>query len=160
MAGSQPARPAALIATFFGVGRLPRAPGTWAALAALPLGWGLVTTGGVPALVGAICGLAALGLWASDRYARGIGVADPARVVVDEVVGQWIALICAPLHPLPYLLAFVLFRVFDIAKPWPVSWIDRRVAGGIGIMADDAAAGFYALIVLQVMLAIWRAATG
>jgi phosphatidylglycerophosphatase A len=149
-----------VIATFFGVGRLPRAPGTWGALVALPLGWALATTGGAPVLVAAIVVLCALGVWAGGRYARGIGAADPSSVVVDEVVGQWIALIGAPLHPLAYLLAFALFRAFDIAKPWPISWFDRRVPGGVGIMADDVAAGLCALIVVQVALAAWRAAAG
>jgi phosphatidylglycerophosphatase A len=155
-----PAHPAALIATLFGVGRLPRAPGTWASLVALPLGWALVVGGGVPALIAAILALCALGIWAGGRHARDIGSADPSSVVVDEVVGQWIALIGAPLHPLAYLLAFALFRAFDIAKPWPISWFDRRVGGGVGIMADDVAAGLCALVVLQVALAAWRAATG
>ncbi len=155
-----PAHPATLIATFFGVGRLPRAPGTWASVVALPLGWVLAATGGLPALIGAILVLCALGVWAGGRYARGIGSADPSSVVVDEVVGQWIALIGAPLHPLAYLLAFALFRTFDIAKPWPISWFDRRVGGGVGIMADDVAAGLCALVVLQVVLAAWRAAAG
>lgn len=160
MAGMPPMHPASLIATFGGVGRLPRAPGTWGALIALPLGWALTAAGGWPALAGAIAVLCVAGIWASGRYARGIGSADPGSVVVDEVVGQWIVLIGAPLHPLPYLLAFLLFRTFDIAKPWPISWFDRHVGGGVGIMADDVVASVGALVVLQGALALWRAAIG
>ena len=100
-------------------------------------------------------GLAALlllpaGAWAAARHDRQTGGHDASEIVVDEVAGQWIAMMpVAPITVLgtvwwQLLLAFVLFRLFDIEKPWPVGWIDRQTAGGWGVMADDVAAGLYA----------------
>ena len=136
--------PASLIATWFGSGLLRPGPGTWGSLAALPFGAALVWLGG-PWLLAAATALAfALGLWASGLYAAAHETSDPADVVIDEVVGQWIALLPFALEPVAYLVAFLGFRVFDIAKPWPASWCDRRLKGAFGIMADDVVAGAYA----------------
>jgi phosphatidylglycerophosphatase A len=74
--------------------------------------------------------------------------------VIDEIAGQWLVLVPAPLDPLAYILAFVLFRVFDIWKPWPVRWADHHVKGGFGIMLDDLLAAVYAVALLSVLLAI------
>ena len=75
-------------------------------------------------------------------------------VVIDEIAGQWLVLLPAPLDPLAYASAFVLFRAFDIWKPWPVRWADRRVRGGLGIMLDDLLAAVYAILGLLALLAI------
>jgi phosphatidylglycerophosphatase A len=133
-------------------GYLPKAPGTWGSavgvllwfvIARLPIGtyWILV---GVLFAVGVICAGAA-----EKIVDRG----DPGLVVIDEIVGQLIALGLAPLHPLAALAGFILFRIFDIFKPFPVNWLDNRLHGGLGIMLDDVAAGLYALLVLQ--LGLW-----
>ena len=136
--------PATLLATWFGSGLLRVAPGTCGSLAALPFAAGMVFLGG-PWLLGAATAAAfAAGLWASARYVEAAGQADPGAVVIDEVVGQWLALVALPLDPVLYLLAFLAFRLFDILKPWPVGWADRRLHGGFGIMADDLLAGLYA----------------
>ena len=136
--------PAALVATWFGAGLLPRAPGTWGSLAALPFAFALQWRGGWVALaVGALLVLA-LGLWAIGVYLRGAQESDPGRVVVDEVFGQFLALLPAATDPLLFALAFVLFRLFDIWKPWPVGWADRRFHGPMGVMLDDGIAGLYA----------------
>jgi len=91
----------------------------------------------------------ALGVWAANRVIAKIRIEDPGLVVWDEFVGLWITLIAAP-PGWPWMLAgFVLFRVFDIAKPWPVAWADRTIKGGFGAMFDDALAGLYALVVMQ-----------
>jgi phosphatidylglycerophosphatase A len=74
--------------------------------------------------------------------------------VIDEVAGQWLVLVAVPLDPLAYALALLLFRIFDIWKPWPVRWADRHVKGGLGIMLDDLLAAVYAVLVLSVLLAI------
>jgi phosphatidylglycerophosphatase A len=74
---------------------------------------------------------------------------DPGSVVIDEIVGQLLALTLAPAHPLAALVGFALFRLFDIRKPFPVGWLDQRIHGGLGIMLDDVAAGIYALLILQ-----------
>ncbi len=137
----------AVIATWFGSGRLPGAPGTWGSLAALPCGALLVWLGGWPLLLIASIAVFIIGTWASERYARQLRKKDPSEIVVDEVVGQWLVLLPWALDPFAYLLAFAAFRIFDIAKPWPVSWADRQVKGGLGIMLDDVVAGAYALAV-------------
>jgi phosphatidylglycerophosphatase A len=89
-----------------------------------------------------------LGIWACGRTARDLGGEDPAAIVWDEVVGYLVAMTCAPAG-WPWVLAgFVLFRVLDIWKPWPIRWLDRRVHGGLGIMLDDLAAGALAGLIL------------
>ena len=150
-------RPAAAIATVFGIGRLKPASGTWASLAALPFAWAMLQ---IPAPYGQIllclATLAALGLgvWASQRFARDIGRDDPGEAVIDEVAGQWLALWFAQGPALwHFALGFALFRLFDIAKPWPVNWAQERLPGGWGIMMDDIVAGLYAAALLYV--AIW-----
>jgi len=117
--------PATLIATWFGTGLLPVAPGTWGSLVAVPLGWGIAAVGGRVGLAVAAVIVFALGVWAAGVVIRRTGAEDPPQVGVDEVVGQWLALLAAPDQPLLIIAGFVLFRLFDIAKPWPVSWADR-----------------------------------
>ena len=90
----------------------------------------------------------AVGWWAGGVYARGIGAEDPGEVVVDEVAGQLVALAVVPPDLVYYAAALVLFRIADIWKPWPVSLAERRLGGGLGIMADDMLAGGYAAIAL------------
>jgi phosphatidylglycerophosphatase A len=151
-AGLRATDPAFVLATWFGVGRLPGAPGTWGSLAALPLAWLLMAAGGALLLLAAAVLVFALGLWASDRYMKAVGVHDPGAIVIDEVAGQWLTLAVAPLDPLAYLLGFVLFRIADVLKPWPASWLDRRVGGAFGVMIDDVAAAAYAGGVLAILV--------
>lgn len=148
-----PFHPAALIATWLGSGLLPKVPGTWGSLAALPFAAALSWLGGPWLLAGAAVLVFLIGIWASEVYARRLGREDPGSVVVDEVAGQWLTLVPVALQLEYYLLAFVLFRLFDILKPWPINWADRRLKGGFGIMADDILAAGYAVAVLY--LAIW-----
>jgi phosphatidylglycerophosphatase A len=93
----------------------------------------------------------ALGVWASSWVIRRIGVQDPSVVVWDEFVGIWITLTAAPAGWVWVAIGFALFRLFDIWKPWPVRWADDEVEGGLGAMLDDALAGAYALIGLQLL---------
>lgn len=145
----------ALLATWFGAGLVPRAPGSLAALSALPGAALLVWLGGPALLLGAAAALFALGIWASDAYMAAVKVHDPPAIVVDEVVGQWITLALLPLDPLLYALGFVLFRVVDVVKPWPANFIDRAVTGGFGVMLDDVVAGVYAGGALLIIVAWW-----
>jgi phosphatidylglycerophosphatase A len=135
--------PARLVATWFGTGYAPVAPGTWGSLAALPAAWLIVWLGGGWALVAAAAVLFAIGWWASERVVTATRASDPGYIVIDEVVGQWLTLAVAPLDPLAYLVGFLLFRVADILKPWPAGWADRRIKGGLGVMLDDALAAAY-----------------
>ena len=138
------------IATWFGCGYAPKAPGTAGSLAALAIAWVLHTYAGVSAIGMAWLSvvLALPGIWAADVVAREGGKKDPQIVVVDEVVGQWMTLAGATaLNWKSWLLAFVLFRLFDIWKPPPVRQLER-LPGGAGIVADDAMAGAYGALVL------------
>jgi phosphatidylglycerophosphatase A len=92
-----------------------------------------------------------LGWWASSEHARLIGRDDPGEIVIDEVAGLWIALLPASLAWPDVAIAFLLFRVADIFKPWPASWADRQLHGGLGIMADDLVAGVYAALGLYLI---------
>lgn len=146
--------PARVIASWFGAGHLPIAPGTWGSLAALPFAWGIAyALGPVGLLVASLVALG-LGIWATDIVLRSGSAKDPGHVVIDEVVGQWIAVIpAAPGDPWPWIAGFFLFRLFDIVKPWPASHFDRKVGGAMGVVMDDVFAGIYTAI------AIWAAVT-
>ncbi len=144
-----------LFATWFGAGYLPKAPGTWGSLAALPFAWGIVTFGGTAALSVAVGIVFILGLWASEDFMARSGTHDPGAIVIDEVAGQWIVLLVAPLNPLAYALGFVLFRFFDVLKPWPISWADRTISGAWGVMVDDVLAGAAGAAVLFLILPYW-----
>ncbi len=136
-----------MLATWFGAGLLPVMPGTWGSLAALPCAWAIRSSWGIPGLAVATAIVLAVGCWAAGIVAKASRVNDSDAIVIDEVAGQWLVLLPAPLDPLPYAAAFVLFRIFDIWKPWPVRWADRNVEGGLGIMLDDLLAAGYAVLV-------------
>lgn len=146
-----------LVATFGGVGLLRPAPGSWGSLAALPLGYLLHGLGGFPALFLATLGVTALGAWACLREEQATGAHDASEIVIDEVAGQWIALwplslglwhagIDPWVFPYPgWIGAFVMFRLFDIWKPGPVGWADRK-GGPVWVMVDDLIAGLMAAL--------------
>ena len=144
--------PAALVATFGGSGLLPRAPGTWGSAAAIPLAYAITHVTGIVGLSVAIVIAFALGWWATSVYLRRGTDPDPGPVVIDEVVGQWITILAVPPSAVYYLFAFLLFRFFDIFKPWPIRWIDRRVPGALGVILDDVLAGIFAAVVLLIAL--------
>jgi phosphatidylglycerophosphatase A len=144
--------PASLLATWFGSGLLPRAPGTWGSLAALPFAYALTAAGGPWTLLAAAVAAFLAGVWASGVYATASGAHDPGSVVIDEVAGQWLTLVPlattpVALDPLLYGIAFVAFRAFDVLKPWPIRYFERNLPGAWGIMADDIAAGVLAGLV-------------
>ena len=142
-----------LIATWFGTGLLPWVPGSWGSLTALPFAWALQRYAGVGGLGAAASMAVVAGCWASGRVARASGQADPGGIVIDEVAAQWLVLLAAPRDLIAYGLAFALFRVFDILKPWPVNWVERRFKGGLGIMLDDIAAAGYAVVAFRLISA-------
>lgn len=136
-------RAAQLISTMFGVGLARYAPGTMASLVALPLAWLIAWEWGRFVLLLASILALAVGGWASELYAARTQTVDPKECVIDELAGQWIACAFAPVSIPAYILAFILFRVFDITKPWPVNRAER-LHGGVGIMADDLVAALMA----------------
>lgn len=153
--------PAMLLATLGGSGLIPLAPGTWGSAVAVALAWAGVALGdaagigGGPVLAVAIPVVFIFGLWACGVVQDREQTHDASKIVVDEAIGQWIALLGVigaerADQPLWWLAAFALFRLFDIAKPWPVSWADRQVQGALGVMLDDILAGVYAMIVIAV----------
>lgn len=144
-------RPDALIGTWFGAGLAPTAPGTFGSAAALPPAAVIAVLAGDVGLGVAALILAGVGIWAAETYVRATGDSDPKEIVIDEVAGQFMPLIVVPFDWLPWLAAFLLFRLFDILKPWPCSYFDRSVHGGFGVMADDIAAGLYAAIGVLVL---------
>ena len=141
---------AMIIATWFGCGLSPVAPGTVGSAAALAIAWGLHAAFRWPPWAFGVLALAlvAPSIWAAQVAAVSSGKADPGMVVIDEVLGQWLTLAGAVTLDWPtWLAAFVLFRVFDIAKPFPVRRLEG-LHGGTGIVADDLGAGIYAALVL------------
>jgi phosphatidylglycerophosphatase A len=143
-----------LLATWFGSGRLPYMPGTWGSLAALPLWWLLQPLSlGHYSLV--VLLLALSSVYLSGRAEIIVQQADPPSIVIDEVVGQLIALAGCPPQVSAVALAVILFRLFDIVKPFPIGVINERWRGGLGIVLDDVLAGVFAgflLIILRAWL--------
>jgi phosphatidylglycerophosphatase A len=152
-----------LIATFAYVGYMRPASGTWGSAAAIPVAWLIVILGGAPLLTISSVAIFLLGWWATKNHIAQGDDHDPSEVVIDEVVGQWISLLPIAigaghagvgfwaLWP-GVLTAFFAFRLFDIWKPGPIGWADRR-GDALGVMLDDVFAGIAAAIV--VMLAAW-----
>jgi phosphatidylglycerophosphatase A len=154
---SQSAAPfwATTVATFFGAGRLKPGPGTWGSLATVVL-WALASSripaaDRVCATIIAAAVVTTIGIPAATRVARGSGLKDPQFVVIDEVAGQLVALIAVPLAWKTFLAGFILFRVFDIWKPFPIRRLER-LPEGTGIVVDDIGAGLYALAVMHLLL--------
>lgn len=148
------AHPAGWIATGLGSGLSPVAPGTFGSAAAL-LPWLLLREQSLALVVLVIAVSFVVGVVASNFVIAKLHISDPGCIVWDEFVGQWIALLPLLLWPAKgwwIVVGFGLFRLFDIAKPWPISWADRNVKGGLGVMLDDALAGVAAALVLAGLL--------
>jgi len=137
------------IATGLGAGYLPKAPGTWGSLLALPLHFFLRQLAPQHYAL-SLAAIFFIGVIAAGQAEKILDRKDPGVVVIDEVIGMLITLIAAPDNPLIWLLGFLLFRFFDIVKPYPIRLIDQRINGGMGIVLDDVLAGIYSLIALQV----------
>lgn len=145
--GAKRTQPAMLMATWFGSGLLRPAPGTFGTLAAIPFGILIAWLFGPLGLLAAAIIFYFIGAWAAGRYCKATGEPDNQSIVIDEVVGLWIAAIPAQMHWQLWVWAFVLFRFFDIVKPWPASYFDRKKNwGGHSVILDDVIAGIYALM--------------
>ena len=139
--------PVHILAFGFGTGLSPVAPGTVGSLVGVLFAW-LTLDLGLPLQLGVAAAISLSGVWICGESARRIGVHDHGGIVWDEIAGMYITLLAAPPTVAGWILAFVLFRAFDIAKPWPIRDLDHRLGGGVGIMLDDLAAALYALILL------------
>lgn len=138
----------------FGSGLAPKAPGTFGTLAAIPLFW-LIQDLSWPIYVALLVAAFVLGVYWCDRSSKALGVHDHGGIVWDEMVGYWLTMFLAPAGWMWMLTGFILFRFFDILKPWPIGVVDRRVHGGFGIMIDDVLAAVYAWMVLQLLAYFW-----
>lgn len=143
--------PTGFLALGFGTGLAPKAPGTFGTLVAVPFLWLFAW---LPLWeAGVVVFLALLiGIPICERASRQLGQSDPGAIVWDEIVGLWLVFLGLPLTWLTVILGVALFRFFDILKPWPICWADRKVRGGVGIMLDDILAAAYATLVLRLVL--------
>ena len=139
------AHPAHFLAFGFGAGLLPKAPGTAGTLVAFPLFWLLQ---GTPWYWLWMAAFVVVGIWACDVAGRALGVHDHGGIVWDEVAAFLLVLPFAPFSLAGFALAFALFRLFDIWKPFPIGWLDARVPGGLGVMLDDLLASAYSIAIL------------
>ncbi|MDD4966792.1 phosphatidylglycerophosphatase A family protein [Halothiobacillus sp.] len=156
--------PVLWLAFGFGSGLAPKAPGTFGTLPGVALAWliGMLAASlAVPAgylTAAAVFLLTPIGVFLCGRASEKLGVHDHGGIVFDEIVGVLIPFILIPVTPLNLLWGFLAFRVFDVIKPWPISWLDRHVSGGLGIMVDDLLAGIFALAALLILSGIFPAA--
>jgi phosphatidylglycerophosphatase A len=141
-------RASAVVSTVFGIGYFPQAQGTIMSAIALPLGILIgLRGGGAMGLLGASLIVLVIGILACAEYVRETGNPDPSECVIDELAGQWLAsafIALAPFSLFDFILSFVLFRLFDIWKPWPVYLAETKLHGGLAVMMDDIVAGLMA----------------
>ena len=138
------------LATGLYSGKIPFAPGTWGSAFAL-IPWYFCRGLSLVNYLIVLAVIFVVGFLTSGSAEKILDRPDPGCIVIDEILGMFITLTLAPNHPAAWLLGFVLFRIFDVLKPFPVSWFDTHLHGGIGIMMDDVMAGIYALICLQLI---------
>lgn len=140
-----------LIATFFNIGKIKFAPGTWGTLATVPFVYAVAQTNGLIYMIVCLL-LLPLAILAAEFHERKLGTHDSSEIVIDEVLGFFIAMTWVPITWQSMLIGFFLFRVLDILKPFPIGYIDKKVHGGLGVIADDLVAGILVNIILQVIL--------
>ncbi|WP_088331628.1 phosphatidylglycerophosphatase A [Lacimicrobium sp. SS2-24] len=143
--------PAHFLALGFGSGLSPVAPGTMGTLVTLPLVCLLALTGLISYVLVTLVACV-IGIWICGRTARDMGVHDHGAIVWDEVAGMLLTMIAVPVTGVTLLVGFVIFRVLDILKPWPISYLDKHVHGGAGIMADDILAGVMACLLMHLLM--------
>jgi len=136
------------IAVGFGSGLMPKAPGTFGTLAAIPL-YFLISHLDLWLYLLITLIVTVVGIYICDYTSKALGVHDHSGIVVDEIAGYFITMIAVPFDWIWVIVGFLLFRFFDILKPWPISWLDKNLHGGLGIMLDDVLAGIFALICLH-----------
>ena len=138
------------IATGMYSGKIPKAPGTWGSLFAF-LPWFFFKDVSIPVYIAILIGTLVIGYLVAGTAEKLLDQEDAGPIVIDEILGMFITLFLAPNHPIAWVLGFILFRLFDIWKPFPVSWFDQKFHGGLGIMMDDVMAGVYAFVSLQLI---------
>ncbi len=142
--------PLILIATYFNIGRISKAPGTVATAATIPLWWALSQAGPLIYML-VVLMLIPLGIFAAKAYEAQSSEHDAKEIVIDEVVGYLITMVWLPLTWQSMVLGFIIFRFLDIVKPPPIRQLDQHVKGGFGVMIDDIAAGLIGSVILQII---------
>jgi len=145
--------PVHLLAFGFGAGLAPKAPGTMGTVVAVLI-YLLLPTMSAPAFAGFILLSFVFGIWICGKTSEDLGVHDHGGIVWDEFVGYWITMFMAPSGLIWVLLGFILFRLLDIFKPWPIKWADKELSGGLGIMLDDVLAGIMAALCIQALVVL------
>jgi phosphatidylglycerophosphatase A len=145
--------PANFFALGAGLGLAPKAPGTFGTLLGIPLLF--LMPHSLSVYLAIVLVLFVFGVWCCHQCALSLGVHDHPAIVWDEVVGYLITMIAVPRSALWVVVGFAVFRFFDIIKPWPISWIDRQVHGGLGIMLDDVLAALFSLVVMHILLSLF-----
>jgi len=146
--------PVHFLAFGLGTGASPYAPGTVGTLLGVPLVY-LLSHWSLWVYLAVSCVLIIVGIWVCDKTSKDIGVHDHGGIVIDEVAGYLVTMIAIPVNMWTLVAAFVVFRFFDIIKPWPIGWLDKKVEGGLGIMVDDLLAGVYGLGVMWFTLWVY-----
>lgn len=141
------------LATGFQLGRMPKAPGTFGSLLGLPVAFGFTFLGPYYYMAGALV-LAAVAIVVAQLYLHFEGGSDPQEIVIDEVAGLVIALTWVPVHLVTWSVAFVVFRILDATKPGPIGVVDRKIKGGVGVVADDLVAGLFTNLLLQILFTL------
>ena len=142
--------PGHLLSFGFGSGLSPYAPGTMGTLVAIPLFLCAAYFGSMIVLVSCLV-ISIAGIYLCERTTRALGVHDHSAIVWDEIAGYFVTMLFVPVSVISVILGFMLFRLFDILKPWPISVIDSRLKGGLGVMLDDILSGVFACVILQLV---------
>ena len=139
------------IAEGCGIGRLPKAPGTFGTFLGIPLAYGVSFLGRSEAVILTLL-IIIFSIWIAHIAAKTLGKKDPGSVVIDEIAGMLVALVGLKFNWTVIVVGFILFRTLDIFKPFPIGWLDQKLSGGVGIVADDVAAGIISNIILRIGL--------
>jgi phosphatidylglycerophosphatase A len=145
-------QPFVFLSTWFGLGLIRPAPGTWGTIGAIPFAYFALKVGNWPFVMLCAFFLFFIGLWAAKKFEEATKEHDSGSIVIDEVAGYFIAIIPASPTIIHLGIAFLLFRIFDILKPWPVSWADKKLTGALSVMLDDILAGLYAALIFGGLL--------
>ena len=141
------------LATGFYAGNIPFAPGTFGSLIGLPLCFVLAGMSATPAIIGTLLFIF-FAVWIADAAEKILAQSDPGCIVIDEIAGMLVALVGLPFNLITVVIGFIIFRILDILKPFPIRDLDKRIPGGLGVVADDVAAGIITNLLLRIIIQI------
>jgi phosphatidylglycerophosphatase A len=141
------------LATGFYIGNIPVAPGTFGSLLGLPLCFSLAGISAASAVLWTLLFIL-FAVWIADAAEKILKQNDPGCIVIDEIAGMMVALVGLPFNPITVVIGFIIFRILDILKPFPIRDLDKRIPGGLGVVADDVAAGIITNLLLRIIIQI------